>query len=57
MMRSAASFPEPLAAASVTDIPTQAGRLYLHADDDRMAPFLRQHGLWRPARTRSFGRH
>ena len=47
--RGASSFPEPLGSRTVTDVRTDAGDLYLHADDSVMTPSIRENGLWEPA--------
>src|ERR1039457_2498477 len=42
--RGASSFPEPLDSRTVTDVRTDAGDLYLHADDSVMTPSIRENG-------------
>jgi FkbM family methyltransferase len=49
--RAASSFPEPLDAAAVLDVPCRIGALFVHADDQVMTPFMREYGLWEPAET------
>lgn len=42
----AGSFPDPLVPGVVTELRTDVGELYVHADDLVMTPFIREHGSW-----------
>lgn len=45
------TFPQELDADEVVDLDSRAGRLFLHRDDQVMAPFISQHGVWEPDET------
>lgn len=44
--RGATSFPDQLPPDMVTDVETELGHLYLHAEDRIMTPIIRERGVW-----------
>lgn len=44
--RGVSSFPDPLSSQLLSDVAAVGGRLYMHATDAVMTPFIREHGIW-----------
>ena len=41
-----ARFPEELSGAEIVDVESDVGKLFLHRDDNVLAPFISEHGFW-----------